>query len=60
MIALFSASILVLVAAGSPPRHFEVAAAFVPSREAGRPATVSVVFSPTDPDVQMNEEPAPR
>jgi hypothetical protein len=57
---LLCASILAAVAAGSPPRHFEVAAAFVPPREPGRPATVSVVFSPTDPDVQMNEEPAPR
>jgi len=49
-----------VVAAGSPPRHFEVAAAFVPPMEPGRTGSVSVVFSPMDPDVHVNEEPAPR
>jgi hypothetical protein len=58
--ALFCASILAAVAAASPPRHFEVAAAFVPPPEPGRTGSVSVVFSPMDPDVHVNEEPAPR
>jgi hypothetical protein len=44
----------------SPPRHFEVAAAFAPPSKIGGDAAVSVLFSPTDPDVRINEEPAPR
>ena len=56
------ACVLVLAAAappGSPSKHFDVAAAFAPSK-AGGEAAVSVLFSPTDPDVRINEEPAPR
>jgi hypothetical protein len=42
------------------PRHFDVAASFFPPKEPGGKAVVSVLFSPTDPDVHINEEPAPR
>lgn len=48
------------VAAGEAPRHFDVAASFVPPKEPGGKGAVSVLFSPTDPDVHINEEPAPR
>ena len=52
--------VLAAAAPGSPSRHFDVAAAFAPPAKAGGEAAVSVLFSPTDPDVRMNEEPAPR
>jgi hypothetical protein len=48
------------LAAGPLPRHFEVAASFSAPKEPGGKAAVSVLFSPTDPDVHINEEPAPR
>ncbi len=35
-------------------------AAFVPPAKAGGPASVAVTFTPRDPDVRVNEEPAPR
>ncbi len=56
---LLSALALVALAAGTPPRHFDVAASFVASKD-GAASAVSVLFSPTDPDVHINEEPAPR
>jgi hypothetical protein len=54
------ASLLLLAALGAAPRHFEVAASFEPPKKAGAPAHVAVSFSPLDPDVHINEEPAPR
>jgi len=36
-----------------------VDAAFVPAR-AGAPSSVAVTFTPHDPDVRVNQEPAPR
>ena len=51
---------ILAVAAGSPPRHFDVAAAYIAPKEPGSAGAVSVLFSPTDPDVHINEEPAPR
>ena len=47
-----------LLQAGVP--HFEVAAAFVPARRPGANAGVAVTFQPLDPDVRVNESPAPR
>lgn len=56
-------SLLVLLAAAlsaSAPKHFDVAASFMaPSRNEGV-AAVAVLFSPLDPDVHVNEDPAPR
>jgi hypothetical protein len=37
-----------------------VAATFEPARKAGGTPFVAVSFSPLDPDVHINEEPAPR
>jgi len=48
------------VALAAPARHFDVTAEFVPSRRAGAPANVAVTFRPLDPDVRVNETPAPR
>jgi hypothetical protein len=44
----------------APPRHFEVAASFVPAKKVGGDASVAVSFVPLDPDVRVNESPAPR
>jgi hypothetical protein len=48
------------VALAAPPRHFELTAAFVPAKKAGASAGVAVTFLPLDPDVKVNESPAPR
>jgi hypothetical protein len=45
---------------GAAPRHFDVAATFEPARKPGALPSVAVSFSPLDPDVHINEEPAPR
>jgi hypothetical protein len=54
------AFVLLLAALGAAPRHFDVAASFEPPKKAGGVAHVAVSFSPLDPDVHINEEPAPR
>lgn len=41
-------------------RHFDVTAAFAPAHKAGGSAAVVVTFRPIDPDVRLNETPAPR
>jgi len=53
------------VAAATPAlaqthRHFEIEAAFEPASKAGEVDAVAVRFAPLDPDVQVNEIPAPR
>ena len=53
---------LVFVVAGTssaPSTHFDVSALFVPGKAAGT-GEVAVSFVPRDPDVQVNEYPAPR
>jgi hypothetical protein len=40
--------------------HFELEARFEPPAKAGSPGAVAVRFSPLDPDVRVNEVPAPR
>lgn len=47
-----------LLAAG--PRHFDVQASFVPAAKPGGEAVVAVLFTPLDPAVRINQEPAPR
>jgi hypothetical protein len=51
---------LAVAASGAAPKHFDVAASFTAPARAGEAGTVNVLFSPTDPDVRINEEPAPR
>ncbi len=41
-------------------RHFEVAASFVPAKKPAGDGRVAVTFQPLDPDVHVNESPAPR
>lgn len=52
--------LLVASALGAAPRHFDVVATFDPPRKAGGLAHVAVRFAALDPDVHINEEPAPR
>jgi hypothetical protein len=52
--------LLPAVALAAPPRHFELTASFVPAKKADAGASVAVVFQPLDPDVRVNESPAPR
>lgn len=46
------------IAAG--PEHFDVMAAFVPASKPGGLAAIAVTFVPKDPEVHINQEPAPR
>ncbi len=56
--SLLVALLPALLAAG--PRHFEVQASFVPAAKPGGEAAVSVLFTPLDPAIRINQEPAPR
>jgi hypothetical protein len=49
-----------LLALGPSARHFDVVAAFEPPSKQGTDAAVAVTFRPLDPDVKVNETPAPR
>ena len=52
--------LLVLVAGAASPKHFDVAASFVPPAKPGAGGAIAVSFLARDPDVHINEEPAPR
>jgi hypothetical protein len=47
-------------ALAAPPQHFELTASFVPPKAAKGTAAVAVKFVARDPDVVVNESPAPR
>jgi hypothetical protein len=53
-------ALLPAAAQAGPARHFDVTAAFAPAKKAGGSAAVVVTFRPLDPDVRVNETPAPR
>ena len=55
-------SILALPAAAlaTPLHHFDVAATFQPPTRAGGIASVAVIFRALDPELKINESPAPR
>jgi hypothetical protein len=48
------------VALAAPLRHFDVIASFEAPKKAGAPGAVAVTFRALDPDVKVNEAPAPR
>jgi hypothetical protein len=55
--------VLVLLPAAAlagPLQHFEVTASFTPPKKAGGIGAVAVTFRALDPDVRVNESPAPR
>jgi hypothetical protein len=51
---------LALLALTPSVRHFEVLATFEPAKKAGGEAAVAVTFQALDPDVHVNETPAPQ
>jgi hypothetical protein len=48
------------LALAAPARHFDVNAVFAPAKKASAGAAVVVTFRALDPDVKVNETPAPR
>lgn len=50
---------LLLLLASAGTTHVKVTATYLPPT-AGKDATIAVQFSPVDPQVRVNEEPAPR
>lgn len=48
------------MAGAGAPTHFDVTAAFVPPAKPGAGGAIAVSFLAHDPDVHINEEPAPR
>ena len=53
--------LLVLLAGlGAAREYVTVSAAFVPAAKSGESAAIAVTFAPTDLEVHVNEEPAPR
>jgi hypothetical protein len=58
--ALAASALLTAPPLAASSKHFGVSAAFVPPAKAGASAKLDVTFTPYDPDVNVNEEPAPR
>jgi hypothetical protein len=52
--------VVALLAVAPSVRHFEVLATFEPAKKPGGEAAVAVTFQPLDPDVHVNETPAPQ
>jgi len=46
--------------AAGPQKHFDLLASFEPPQTAGADGAVAVTFRTLDPDVRLNEAPAPR
>ncbi len=55
VVALVPAAML-----AAPARHFEVSASFAPPKTAAAQGAVAVTFLALDPDLRVNENPAPR
>ena len=53
-------ALLLPAAVAAGPRHFDVGASFVSPARPGADGAVAVTFAALDPDVRVNEEPAPR
>jgi hypothetical protein len=60
VVSVLACAFLAVAVSGPAPKHFDVAASFTAPSKAGETGSVNVLFSPTDPDVRINEEPAPR
>jgi hypothetical protein len=57
---LLSLLIVPAALAAGPHKHFDLLASFDPPQKAGEDGTVAVTFRALDPDVKLNETPAPR
>ena len=53
-------ALLPAVSLAAPVRHFDVDASFTPPKTPAGQGSVAVSFRPLDPDVKVNETPAPR
>jgi hypothetical protein len=51
---------MVVLALAAGPVHFDLSASYDPPSKPGSTAAVVVLFSPRNPDVAVDEEPAPR
>ena len=61
MMRLLLSLLVVPVALGAgPQKHFELLASFEPPETVGGDGAVAVTFRALDPDVRLNETPAPR
>lgn len=52
--------LLLSLALAAGPQHFSLVAKFEPPAKAGANGSIAVTFAGTDPDVHINETPAPR
>lgn len=52
--------LLALLLLSPSSRHFDVIAVFEPAKKAGGEGAIAVTFRALDPDVKVNETPAPR
>ena len=60
MIVLAPLAVVISAFLGAAPgTHFQVSAGYAPGK-AGRPGEVAVTFRGSDPDVRINQAPAPR
>ena len=57
---LFVALLAQSVGLSAAARHFDVIATFEPAKKAGGEGAIAVTFRALDPDVKVNETPAPR
>ena len=55
-----SLALILLLAGASTADYFGVSASFVPAAKPGADAAVTVTFAQRDPEVRINEDPAPR
>lgn len=49
-----------LVASAADPQHFSVSASYLPPAKGQASGKVAVTFQAKDPDIRVNQEPAPR
>jgi hypothetical protein len=58
--ATLLAVLLPAATVAAPARHFEVTAEFAPAKAGAGQGAVAVTFQALDPDLKVNENPAPR
>ena len=59
-LALPALAVTALAALAAGPQHFSLSASFVPPAKAGAAGAIAVTFTAKNPDVHINEDPAPR
>ncbi|HET7291340.1 MAG TPA: hypothetical protein VFM88_02850 [Vicinamibacteria bacterium] len=53
-------ALLVSLVLAAAPEHFSLSARYEPPARAGGIGSIAVIFTGTDPDIHINETPAPR